>query len=158
MAARLSALRAGSFIPPGRFLVLISVRSWADPKPIVRLEGLGKLKKKIHLIQDSNQRLSSLKHSASTNYATACPVSMLELATIWVWATVLAPAFTRNVMAVYDVALESVFHEKRNICAAWLRFIIWVYYRRYCIQPIGEMSDTIWEQGCEISRISLLRS
>jgi hypothetical protein len=43
MAARLSALRAGPFLPPGRFLVLISVR--VDYRAIVRLEELGKLKK-----------------------------------------------------------------------------------------------------------------
>jgi hypothetical protein len=45
MAARLSALCAGCFLPPGRFLVLISVRGWVDPRAIVWLEGLGKLKK-----------------------------------------------------------------------------------------------------------------
>jgi hypothetical protein len=45
MAARLSALRAGRFLPPGRFLVLIFVSGWVDPRAIVRLEGLSKLKK-----------------------------------------------------------------------------------------------------------------
>jgi hypothetical protein len=45
MAARLSTLGAGRFLPTGRFLVLISVRGWGDPRAIVRLQGLGTLKK-----------------------------------------------------------------------------------------------------------------
>jgi hypothetical protein len=49
MAVRLSVLRAGRRLPPGRFLVLISLAGWVDPRAIVRLEGLGKLKK-IYLI------------------------------------------------------------------------------------------------------------
>jgi hypothetical protein len=40
MAARLSALRVGRPLSPGRFLVLISVRGLVDPMAIVRLEGL----------------------------------------------------------------------------------------------------------------------
>jgi hypothetical protein len=45
MVMRLSALRPGSPVPPGRFLVPISLRSWVDLRAIVRLEGLGELKK-----------------------------------------------------------------------------------------------------------------
>jgi hypothetical protein len=39
MAVRLSVLRAGRPLPLGRFLVLISVRGWVDPRFIVRLAG-----------------------------------------------------------------------------------------------------------------------
>jgi hypothetical protein len=44
MTVRLSAPRAGNPLSPGRFLVLISVRGWVDPRGIVPLEGLGQLK------------------------------------------------------------------------------------------------------------------
>jgi hypothetical protein len=43
MAVRLSALRAGSPLPPERFLVLISEEA-VNPRAIVGLEGLGQLK------------------------------------------------------------------------------------------------------------------
>jgi hypothetical protein len=42
----------------------------------MRLEGLDQLKKN-PLHRDSNPRPSGLQHSASTNYATACPTSAL---------------------------------------------------------------------------------
>jgi hypothetical protein len=48
MAAKLSALRAGRFLAPGRFLVLISIRGWIDPRVIVWLEEISKLKNPPH--------------------------------------------------------------------------------------------------------------
>jgi hypothetical protein len=45
MAVRLSASCAGRPLPPGTLLVLISLRGGVDPRAIVRLEGLGQLKK-----------------------------------------------------------------------------------------------------------------
>jgi hypothetical protein len=46
MAVRLSALRACTTFPSGKFLVLIYVRGLVGPRAIVRLEGLGHLKEK----------------------------------------------------------------------------------------------------------------
>jgi hypothetical protein len=57
MVVRLSALSAGRPLPSGRFLVLISLRGRVDPRDIVRLVGLGKLKKKNHLIGTSTSDL-----------------------------------------------------------------------------------------------------
>jgi hypothetical protein len=45
MAVRLSALRTGRPLPPGRFLVFISVSGSDNPRATVRLEGLRKSKK-----------------------------------------------------------------------------------------------------------------
>jgi hypothetical protein len=47
-----------SLYPPERFLLLISVRGWVDPKTIVRLEGLGKLKNNNDLFGNRPRELS----------------------------------------------------------------------------------------------------
>jgi hypothetical protein len=69
MAVRLSTLRADRSLPPGRFLVLISVRGWVEPPAIVRLEGLGQLKNPMTLsgiepatFRHVAQRLNQLRY------------------------------------------------------------------------------------------------
>jgi hypothetical protein len=44
MVVRLSALCTGCPLLPGRFLVLISIRGFVNPRAIVLLEGLGQFK------------------------------------------------------------------------------------------------------------------
>jgi hypothetical protein len=44
MAVTLSVSSSSPPLPPGRFLVVISVRGLVDPRPVVQLEGLGQLK------------------------------------------------------------------------------------------------------------------
>jgi hypothetical protein len=44
---KLSVSRASRPLPSGRFLVLIFIRGWVDPRAIVRLEGLGQLQNPI---------------------------------------------------------------------------------------------------------------
>jgi hypothetical protein len=69
MAVKLSALRAGRPLLPGRFLVLISVRGWVDLKAIVRLEGLGKLK-------NSNDLIGIRTHDLPTCSIVQCESSL----------------------------------------------------------------------------------
>jgi hypothetical protein len=66
-----SALTTGHPLPPGKFLVLISVRGWVEPAAIMQLEVLGQPKNAMTSwgIEPATLR----QHSASTNYTTACP-------------------------------------------------------------------------------------
>jgi hypothetical protein len=57
MAVRLSALRAGRSLSPGRFLVLISVRGRVGLRAIVRLQALGQLKKTNDIIGNRTRYL-----------------------------------------------------------------------------------------------------
>jgi hypothetical protein len=62
MVVRFSALCAVSLthrqpLPPGRFLVLIYVRGWVNPRAIAQLEGLSKLKKSSDLIGNRSRYL-----------------------------------------------------------------------------------------------------
>jgi hypothetical protein len=77
IVVRLSALCTCHPLPPGRFLVLISVRGWVDPRVVMQLEGLGKLKNPI---------------TSSTG---------LEPATFWLVAQCLNQLFTKQRLIFY---------------------------------------------------------
>jgi hypothetical protein len=68
MAVRLSALRAGNPLSPRRFLVLISVRGWVDPRFTVRLERLGQ--QKIQITSPSFRNKPRKKKDTSVGIAT----------------------------------------------------------------------------------------
>jgi hypothetical protein len=74
MAARFSAPRAGRYSPPRRLLVLISIRGWVDPRAIVRLEGVGKLKKST----SSGTRTGDLPDSSVVPQPTTLPRAPVE--------------------------------------------------------------------------------
>jgi hypothetical protein len=64
MAVRLSALRACRPLPPPpqrRFLVLIPVRVWVDPRAIMRLEELDQFKKSNVLIGNRTRDLAACR-------------------------------------------------------------------------------------------------
>jgi hypothetical protein len=54
-----------------------SIRGWVDPRATVLLEGLGQLKKSTS--SELEPATFGLYHSASTNYATACPSKSISV-------------------------------------------------------------------------------
>jgi hypothetical protein len=70
MAVKLPVLCVGRPLPPGRFLVLISVRGWVDLREIVRLEGLGQFKNEVG---NRIRNFPACRNVPQTYYVPACP-------------------------------------------------------------------------------------
>jgi hypothetical protein len=72
MAVRLSALRTGRALLPRNIifllLILIYVRRLSKPQDLVRPEGLGTLKKFIHLIGDDDDDGNNNNNNNTNNY------------------------------------------------------------------------------------------
>jgi hypothetical protein len=66
---------AGGTLPLGIFLILISVRGWVDPRAIVRLEGLGKLKKSNNITGNRTRDLPAMSFCPNLrwNYSLKSP-------------------------------------------------------------------------------------
>jgi hypothetical protein len=71
MAVRLSALRAGRYLLPGRFLVLISVRDWVDPRGHSSTGMIRSIKQSNALIGNRTRDLAACS-SAWTKYHMYC--------------------------------------------------------------------------------------
>jgi hypothetical protein len=76
MALRLSVLRAGRPLPPGRFLVLVSIRGCVNPRAIVHLEGLCQLKYPMTSSGIETAKVS--RDRSSTKYFTTAPTYLRE--------------------------------------------------------------------------------
>ena len=69
---RVSALSTGRIYPPGKILVLISVRGWVDPRAAVRPEGLRDWKSQIPYWELKPQTLAQCLNQL--RYRLPCPM------------------------------------------------------------------------------------
>jgi hypothetical protein len=79
MGVRLSALRAGRPLPARKFLVLVYVRGRVDPTAIVRLEGLGQLKRSNDLIGKRTRDLQACSIVPQPTTLTCAPFKGLYI-------------------------------------------------------------------------------
>jgi hypothetical protein len=124
MAVRQSALSAGRALTPGRFLVLISVRGWADPRATVRLEGLGQLKKKIHLIGTQTSDLPACSIVPQPN---TLPRAPLMLSTMFISIQTLCEKILLKILLFFSILQYDVdlvlFYSCTNLSWKWINNI-----------------------------------
>jgi hypothetical protein len=160
MAVRLSALRVDRSLPPGRFLVLISVRGWIDPRAIVRLEGLGQLK---NLVTSSGIEPATFRLVVPqpTTLPRAPIYLFIYLYTkhLMMHATEISSGWMRQNLLNYDVLLILVGFITVQFISLLYR---WLQYLELCWNQLLEASRTcdkarVWQYIVETKFRSLQR-
>jgi hypothetical protein len=160
MALRLSALRSDGLYASGRFLILISVRGWVGSRAILRLEGLGKLKK--FTSWGPEHATSRLVAQCLTNYATVyCDILISFLLVFLLIRVTIKLRWCRIFISKsmkYSVQLWKLFPKKKVRILAKL----WVTHLRYnlgarCSCRFRSLSHICGADGSVIGSGSLLQ-
>jgi hypothetical protein len=114
----LSAPRASRSLTPGRFLVLISVRGWVDPKAIVWLEGLDQLK---NWLADWINRLSAIVNVLQSD-PIYIHIHYLNVTVRWPWGQVCLELYKAVGLAISRYCTWKLNGESDNKwpCYGWL--------------------------------------
>jgi hypothetical protein len=141
-----SAIHASRPLPPGRFLVLVSPRSWVDPRAIMRLEGLDQLK---NLVTSSGIEPATFRLVAQCLNQPRYRISWSISVSLRIWAC-LQPNVGLNVVTLTRIESIVIFP-----IACVFNFFVCTYENHPVPNPFsvsvfyfgaGYLGEKIWER------------